>query len=114
VRPAWSAGTAYAPLAWHVTQSARPSSVCGIAVGVGGGVGGAGGAAGGAGGGVGAGAAQAATSGTTTSIATTNNHSTDLVFTKVTSQFIIGYFHYYSIYSLAMKGETKNISASPF
>ena len=44
-RPLWSAGTARAPLAWHIKQSVRPSKVCGIAVGggvgvdVGGGVG---------------------------------------------------------------------------
>lgn len=94
MRPLWSAGILVAsptPVSWHIRQSARPSSVCGIAVGVGagGGVGGAGGGGGGAGGGVGAGAAHAATSGTIISNVTTNNHSTDLVFTKVTSQFII-------------------------
>ena len=51
-RPAWSAGTAWSPLEWHIRQLSRPSRVWGIAIGpaVGGGVGA------GAGGGVGAGA----------------------------------------------------------
>ncbi len=35
MRPAWSAGMAWSPLVWHIRQSARPSSVCGVAVGVG-------------------------------------------------------------------------------
>ena len=45
VRPLWSAGTARAPLAWHIKQSERPSKVWGIAaaVGVGSGVVGGGG-----------------------------------------------------------------------
>ncbi len=33
MRPLWSAGIACSPLVWHIRQSARPSSVCGIAVG---------------------------------------------------------------------------------
>ena len=79
MRPLWSAGILVAsptPVSWHIRQSARPSSVCGIAVGVGAG-GGVGGGAGGAGGGVGAGATppQAADIGTKISIATITNHA---------------------------------------
>ena len=105
MRPLWSAGILVAspsPVSWHIRQEARPSSVCGIAVGVGaaGGTSSTGGAAGGtsstggAGGGGGvAGAAQAATSGTIISSVAINNHSTGLHLTIVTSQFIIGSFH---------------------
>lgn len=42
MRPAWSVGTAYSPLVWHIRQLSRPSSVCGIAVGSAGGGGGGG------------------------------------------------------------------------
>ena len=40
VRPLWSAGNLGAPpipVSWHIKQSERPSSVCGIPVGVAGG-----------------------------------------------------------------------------
>ena len=79
MRPAWSAGTAYVPLAWHIKQSSRPSSVCSITVGVaaggGGGVVGAGVVGGGVvGGGVGV-PPHAASNGIRTSMATAINHT---------------------------------------
>jgi len=98
VRPLWSTGILVAspsPVSWHIRQSARPSSVCGIAVGVAAGGVGTGSSFVGGGGSVGssAGAAHAATSGTIISSVAINNHSTGLHLTIVTSQFIIGYIH---------------------
>ena len=85
-RRLWSAGIVDAsptPVLWHIRQSVRPSSVCGVAVGIGareaGGFGAGVGAGVGAGlgAGVGAGAPppQAASSGTKTSIVSTTNHA---------------------------------------
>ncbi len=77
-RPLWSAGIARSPLEWHIRQSARPSSVCGIAIAVGVGAGAGAGLGAGLGAGVGAGAGavppHAESNGTRTSIAIKTNH----------------------------------------